>query len=114
MPRDGRVGAFNFGQTLGLIKATLRLNNLEPEMVEPVVWKKHFLLTNQAKDAARHRAMKLMPDSAKWLQRVKDGGRADALLIAMYGAEKMLGRERVAAMIKEASNGETARVGTQA
>lgn len=104
MPRDGKVQAFSFGKTAGLLEATLILNNLEPEGVQPAVWKEHFSLINQPKDAARHRAMKLMPDASKWLQRIKDGGRADSLLLAMYGAERMLGRHRITAMTKEASN----------
>lgn len=100
MPHDGRVGAFNFGRGLGIVETTLRLCDLEPEMVTPQAWKKRFSLINQAKDAGRLRAAALVPDAAKWLQRIKDGGRGDSLLIALYGAEKILGRKRIESVLK--------------
>ncbi len=52
---------------------------------EPASWKRWFGLTNQGKDAARLLAIQRFPSAAGQLQRKKDNGRADALLIGLYG-----------------------------
>lgn len=113
-PRDGKPQVFSSGQSFGLLKATIRLYGHEPVIVSPQTWKKRFGLISHKpdgeteKDAAkrargmktksREMASRLMPDAAKWLTRGKDDGRGEALLIAMYGAEQVLDRNRVARM----------------
>jgi crossover junction endodeoxyribonuclease RuvC len=51
--------------------------------VRPVVWKKTFSL-GKDKEASRLRAMQLFPGAD--LRQKKNHGRAEALLLALYGA----------------------------
>lgn len=48
------------------------------------MWKRRFGLIGQDKDAARLLAIQRFPATAFQLQRKKDNGRADALLIALW------------------------------
>jgi crossover junction endodeoxyribonuclease RuvC len=55
------------------------------EYVSPQKWKRHFGLTSD-KDESRRAASRLLPKSAHLWARVKDDGRAEAALLAIYGA----------------------------
>jgi len=82
----GRQSAFNFGQTVGMIRATLSTLDFPYTQVTPAKWKQYFRL-GRDKDASRMAAMRLYPSHADKFKRVKDDGRAEALLIARYGKE---------------------------
>ena len=56
--------------------------------VTPVVWQRMFGLLGQGKNAARKLLVDLFPETEPLVRRVKDDGRADAGLIASYGAVK--------------------------
>lgn len=86
-PRDGRVGAFTFGRQVGALEMSAAANDHVLRYVTPSVWKAHFGLSAD-KDVARGYAMKRFPHLANQLARKKDDGRAEALLIALYGYEK--------------------------
>lgn len=83
MPGNGAVSMFNFGHGCGAIEGALAALGIPREFVTPQKWKKTFGLIGSEKDCARTKAIQLMP--AAPLARVKDGGRADALLIALHG-----------------------------
>jgi crossover junction endodeoxyribonuclease RuvC len=86
-PGEGHAGAFDFGLTTGILRGCVAAHFLRIELVTPAVWKR-ALACPAAKDGARARASTLFPShSAKWA-RVKDDGRAEASLIALYGAQK--------------------------
>jgi hypothetical protein len=56
--------------------------------VAPIVWKRHFGLIGQSKEASRQLAIELWPDAAKTLFRFKkDVDKAEAALIARWYAE---------------------------
>jgi len=57
--------------------------------VTPAVWKKHFKLSKN-KGVSRSLACQRFPEAADQFTRVKDDGRAEAGLIALYGAERIL------------------------
>lgn len=86
MPGQGVTSMFNFGQTYGAIKAACVAAGHELRFVTPAKWKKHFGLTKE-KGVARQKAMQRVPGLADQFKRVKDDGRAEATLIAIYGAE---------------------------
>ena len=56
---------------------------------EPASWKRRFGLTGQDKDAARLLAIQRFPAAALQLQRKKDNGRADALLIGLWAEHQL-------------------------
>lgn len=93
-PKDGvrKAGAqssFNFGDHYGKAKAVLELLGIPYTRAEPASWKRQFGLTGKGKDAARLLAIQRFPSAATELKRKKDNGRADALLIALYGDQRL-------------------------
>ena len=89
MPRDGVTSAFNFGENYGAIQMALIGHGWEIHYVTPAVWKRHFKLSSD-KGVSRGLASQRFPSEAKSFARVKDHGRAEAAMIALYGAEKLL------------------------
>jgi len=86
MPKQGVASSFTFGEGLGIWKGIIGTLGLPLEMPSPQRWKKE-MLADQGKDksAARYKAIQLFPQLAAKLSRVKDDGRAEALLMADYG-----------------------------
>ncbi len=83
MPGQGVTSMFNFGQGYGALKMALAANEISYTLVSPVSWKREMGCTKD-KGASRMRASQLLPAYASHFQRVKDEGRAEAALIAMY------------------------------
>jgi len=80
MPKQGVSSSFKFGMAYGAaIAIAARFGQFE--LVPPRVWKKDMELTADKKDSLVM-ARELWPDSP--LQRVKDNGRAEALLLAEW------------------------------
>lgn len=84
MPRDGRAGAFWFGEASGIVKGVLAGQGIEFVAVPPQTWKRR-LDVSKDKNAARARASQLFPGSAGQWKRVKDDGRAEAAMIGLWG-----------------------------
>lgn len=90
MRGDAPSSSFNFGFTTGMWHALFDLLKIKVILVGIQSWKKAFGLWGIAdekmrKTAARVKASDLFPHLAPQLERVKDHGRAEALLIAEYG-----------------------------
>lgn len=83
MPGQGVSSMFNFGMGYGVIQGVLAALWVDYALSTPQKWKKECGLIGKEKDAARLLAIELFPDAS--LARKKDGGRADALLIAKFG-----------------------------
>jgi hypothetical protein len=87
-PREGRrpgaQSSMNFGESYAKAKAVLEVMGIEFSLAEPQSWKRHFGLIGQDKDASRLLAMARFPEAAAQLQRKKDDGRAEALLLALW------------------------------
>ncbi|MEE4209688.1 MAG: hypothetical protein V2I43_10510 [Parvularcula sp.] len=97
MPGQGVSSSFRFGETLGVIKMAVTAAGCELRMVPPATWKRSFGLIfpkgtpkPRIKAASRSLAQDRFPGLAGQLARVKDEGRAEALLIALYGSERQL------------------------
>jgi crossover junction endodeoxyribonuclease RuvC len=84
-PGEGAVGAFTFGEGVGVLRGILAANFIPVTRVTPSVWKK-ALGVPAAKDGARARASELLPRHADKWTRVKDDGRAESSMLAFYGA----------------------------
>jgi crossover junction endodeoxyribonuclease RuvC len=86
---EGTVSMFNFGRNTGVIHGVLGVCSIPMFFVKPAVWKMIMGLS-QNKDDSRALASRLYPnDSARW-PRKKDDGRAEAALLAAFGAERFL------------------------
>ena len=80
-PGQGVTSMFRFGYVAGAIAGIVAALRLPYTMVTPQAWQKAAHV-GPSPDMARQRACQLYPDIASRLARKKDGGRADALLIA--------------------------------
>lgn len=83
-PGEGATNAFTFGHVLGVTEAIARITGAEVQMVTPQRWKNAYGLTSH-KGESRHLAQALSGD-AETFRRAKDDGRAEAYLLAAWGA----------------------------
>jgi crossover junction endodeoxyribonuclease RuvC len=86
MPKQGVASTFKFGMAVGLIHGVLLARGVPVNLVTPGVWKKHFNL-GPDKEQARGLAKRLYP-GIQGMERKKDAGRAEALLLGRYWMEK--------------------------
>ena len=86
MPRQGSSSGFKYGRAVGAIEATIALSGIPVTIVEPSVWKRFHKLPGKEKEASRQRALEIFPASHALLARKLDHGKAEASLIALYGA----------------------------
>lgn len=94
--RQSASRSFNFGFGTGVIYGVLAANGVAPEEVTPVKWKAAFGLKRgpgetdaSFKGRSRALASELFPEYAHLFKRAKDDGRAEAALIAYYGAAQL-------------------------
>lgn len=86
MPKQGVSSTFRFGMGYGAVLATAAIVGVPLELVTPQVWKKFHRLTGLDKEASRQKALDLAPGLTDSLARRRDDGRAEAILIGLYGA----------------------------
>ena len=84
MPGQGVTSMFQFGRSLGIVEGVLSAGFIPTDYVAPRKWRSG-LGVRAGKDGSRARASALMPGHAGLWTRVKDDGRAEAALIALYG-----------------------------
>ena len=92
-PMNGKVGAAAFWLGLGAVRGVLAANFIPIEITTPAAWKRALKVTGD-KDASRARASAIFPAWAGLWSRKKDHGRAEAALIALYGANRLPVRAR--------------------
>jgi crossover junction endodeoxyribonuclease RuvC len=85
MPKQGVASSFKFGFVAGCIQQAVVDAGFELVLVPPQVWKRRFNLTAD-KDVSRVRASELLPAHAHLWPLKKHDGRAEAALLALYGA----------------------------
>ena len=88
-PGQGVTSMFTFGRALGFIHAIAAGIGAPVHFVTPSVWKGKLGLLNSDKGASREKARTLYPRAAQHLTRVKDDGRAEAVLLAHYGRQNL-------------------------
>ena len=88
-PQMGVASSFAFGEGYGLIQGILTTLQRSYQLVRPQVWCKEL---GVVRDKGRHRQMasRLYPSDTGLFTRVKDNGRADAALLATYGARHLV------------------------
>lgn len=82
MPKQGARSGFRFGMGTGILHGVTLGVNVPLHLVTPAKWKAHYRLTSD-KEKARALAIRMYPH-VSGLTRVKDHGRAEALLLASY------------------------------
>ncbi len=85
MPGQGVSSMFQFGRSVGMVEGVVAALALQLHYVTPQRWQK-VVGVRGGKDGSRLRAIELFPKYAPLFARKKDDGRADAALIAWYGA----------------------------
>lgn len=88
-PGQGVSTSFQTGRRFGLVLGVVAALNVPVDTVSPTKWK-NATKTPKDKDGARARASQLMPESAGLWPLKKHHGRAEAALIAYYGAHMLL------------------------
>jgi crossover junction endodeoxyribonuclease RuvC len=83
-PEQGVVSVFAFGEAFGAVCGAVAAMNIPVQRVAPSVWKRRLGLIGVDKKASLKVARKLYKRAEARLGRVKDNGRAEALLIAHY------------------------------
>jgi len=83
-PGQGVTAMFGFGRSLGVVEGVLAGLSVPVTYVAPATWTK-AMGKAAGKDASRQRAIELFPAMSEQFKRVKDDGRAEAALIAMWG-----------------------------
>jgi crossover junction endodeoxyribonuclease RuvC len=97
MPDQGVASMFKFGTSYGIAQGVAAgIAAAHPQLeirlvyVSPVKWKKDFGLIGTKKDDARKLAMKMWSEFEEEMKLVKNGGRADAVFIAMWANRHVL------------------------
>lgn len=89
MPSQGVTSVFSFGMGYGVVLGILAANTLPVEMVTPQSWKKD-LKVPALKDGSRARASEIFPQHSGQWNKAKWDGRAEAAMIAYYGAKHLI------------------------
>lgn len=88
MPRQGVTSSFNFGVAFGMPRGVCAALGVPVHLIAPTVWKRHFRI-GAGKHDSRLTACRLFPAAAAQFARVRDDGRAEAALLALYGSTKI-------------------------
>ena len=88
MRGQGVTSMFRFGQSYGATQMAVAAHKIPMQFVTPAKWKKHFNLSRD-KGVSRSVAIQRFPKNASDFSRVRDDGRAEATLIALYGAQML-------------------------
>lgn len=91
-PNDGVLGAFSFGEAFGAVKMAVAAHEIPLQLCRPQEWKAFHRLIGKDKDDSRQKASQLLPEHARHWARKMDDGRAEAALLALYGAHILKGK----------------------
>lgn len=88
---QGAASSFKFGKAAGIVHGICAACYIPILPVKPAIWKSLMGLSRD-KDLSRSHASKLFPDHAQNWQRKKDDGRAEAALLAYFGAMRLVAK----------------------
>jgi crossover junction endodeoxyribonuclease RuvC len=97
MPGQGVSSVFAFGKCYGVILGVLAARSVPLTLVPPVRWKRALGVSKDKDGWAR--ASQLLPEAAHQWSLKRHDGRAEAALIAVYGARQLAGSAAVPADI---------------
>lgn len=86
MPKQGVSSSFNFEKSFGVVIGVVAAVEIPIHLVTPGKWKRHFGLSAD-KETSRARALQMFPATSEHFARKRDHGRAEAALLALYGAQ---------------------------
>eukprot|EP01023_Acetabularia_acetabulum_P008634 TRINITY_DN13764_c0_g1_i9.p1 TRINITY_DN13764_c0_g1~~TRINITY_DN13764_c0_g1_i9.p1 ORF type:complete len:229 (-),score=28.71 TRINITY_DN13764_c0_g1_i9:1089-1775(-) len=81
----GKIQTFRMAYNSGVCNGVLQGLGYQLLSVAPQSWKKDLDLCKKDKDASRELALEHFPQAADFLKRKKDHGRAEALLLVLWG-----------------------------
>jgi crossover junction endodeoxyribonuclease RuvC len=90
---QGAAASFSFGFSAGVIEGSLAALGITIKKVRPAVWKTLLGLGSSKSDSISL-AKKKFPDHLESFKRQKDDGRAEAALLAWFGADRFYGAQR--------------------
>ena len=82
----GITNATKIAHAYGILIGALSWRDIPFDEVRPKKWKAAMDLSS-SKNASREKASQMFPDQSELFKRVKDDGRAEAALIAFWGAK---------------------------
>jgi hypothetical protein len=85
MPGQGVASTFKFGASYGAVLGVLAALEIRTILVTPGTWKKHFRLDSD-KEKSRALALRTFSKTTEHFSRKKHHSRAEAALVARYGA----------------------------
>lgn len=88
MPKQGVASTFSFGTNYGIVRGCLAALLVPTELVTANEWKRHFRISSD-KAEARVVAARLFPEATALFSRVRDDGRAEAALLALFGTQRL-------------------------
>lgn len=83
MRGQGVTSMFRFGQSYGATQMAVAAHKIPMQFVTPAKWKAYLGLSRD-KGVSRSLASQRFPEQADLFKRVKDDGRAEAALLAVY------------------------------
>ena len=86
MPEQGASSGFIYGRAVGALEAAVLCSGIRLRTAEPASWKRKFGLIGKGKAESQALAVKMISGLGESLDRKKDHNRAEAMLIAIYGA----------------------------
>jgi crossover junction endodeoxyribonuclease RuvC len=87
LPKQGVTSSFSFGLAYGIVRGVLAALGVPATLVTPQEWKRSFRL-GPDKNEARLIAARLFPANASSFLRIRDDGRAEAALLALFGSQQ--------------------------
>jgi crossover junction endodeoxyribonuclease RuvC len=91
-PKEGVKSVWRYASAFTTACVVTKLAKVSLVMVSPAQWKRAMHLTSD-KEQSRARALETFPVCAHHFARKKDHGRAEAALIALYGASHIKGHQ---------------------
>lgn len=85
MPGQGLSSTFKFGRAFGTAIGIISGLRIPHRLVTPQMWKRHFALSSD-KERSRALALQTFTDTPEHFSLKKHEGRAEAALLALYGA----------------------------
>lgn len=82
---QGAVSSFEFGRVTGVVQGMIGSYNIPTVLVHPSSWKSAMGLSSNKEDSLV-KARKMFPLFKSYFLRKKDDGRAEAILLAVFGA----------------------------
>ena len=89
MPKQGVSSVFAYGRSYGDVRGIIGALDIPLHLVTPRVWKKAFGLSAD-KEQCRMFAIRMFPVVAEHFKLRRHHGRAEAALIALYGAQVLI------------------------